>query len=295
MVGRGVEPRLVLEIFLCFPSSARSSPSPYFFAISVSRKISLCLAGVLYYKLSRFLNLNHIRLTTLIREWISQEIMTACMTRNYDRQVPIHSLWTFSKFLSINQWATGVEISLDVVRKEIEELLNELKDHMENQLEGQKVVLAIDRWTNSVTKDKHLCFVILPIEESTQPVFYESFILLCQSTINIQWELSRIHSALTENQINVVAIIADNAKACQSAIFNFTAQTNNRIVEIRCADHVLILTVRKASENFLPLKKSNWDSSQNYRRKADTKVLWHKTEQHVRPNENRADCKNWST
>ena len=131
-----------------------------------------------------------------------------------------------------------MEISSDVVRKEIEELLNELKDHMENQenqLEGQKAVLAFDGWTNSVTKDKHLCFVILPIEESTQPVFYESFILLSQSTIKIQSELSRIHSALTENQIYVVAIIADNAKACQAAIFNFTAQTNNRIVGIRCA------------------------------------------------------------
>ena len=40
----------VLGIFSCFPASrswARSSPSPYFFAIRVSRKISRCLAGVL--------------------------------------------------------------------------------------------------------------------------------------------------------------------------------------------------------------------------------------------------------
>ena len=49
VVGPGFEPGLVLEIF-CFRASrswVRTSPSPYFFAISVSRKISRCLAGVL--------------------------------------------------------------------------------------------------------------------------------------------------------------------------------------------------------------------------------------------------------
>ena len=50
-VGRGFEPGLVREIFSGFPASrswVRSSPSPYFFAIRVPRKISQRLAGVLF-------------------------------------------------------------------------------------------------------------------------------------------------------------------------------------------------------------------------------------------------------
>ena len=49
VVGPVFEPGLVLEFF-CFPASrswVRTSPSPYFFAMSMSRKISRCLAGVL--------------------------------------------------------------------------------------------------------------------------------------------------------------------------------------------------------------------------------------------------------
>ena len=85
-------------------------------------------------------------------------------------------------------------------------------------LENARVVIAFDGWKNSVTKDAHQTFIIFEIFSRRAPIYWKSFVKSGQSAERLCEQISNVISELRENNIEPVAIIADNARSCQAAI-----------------------------------------------------------------------------
>ena len=143
------------------------------------------------------------------------------------------------------RWATGVSSTKNTIKENIISLENEIKERALKRLEKNSVVVAYDGWKNTVSKQKHLTFLLHEVSGYKKPIYWRSFVMDGQSSDDIEEKIHIVINGMKDHNIRVVGIISDNAPACQSA----NRAICNRykiIVLLKCGGHTTNLIMKKA-------------------------------------------------
>lgn len=155
-----------------------------------------------------------------------------------------------------NKWATGISFSAHELKNEINLLQHEIEEKMYETLKGASGISAMDGWKNSVTGEKHVCFLLFKVAASSSPIYLKSIVEPNQSSISYASLIKEVCQELEERGIDVIGVVADNAPALQRAIESASAELDP-LCEIRCGAHVCNLIIKKSFKKCPPLVKAN--------------------------------------
>ena len=125
-----------------------------------------------------------------------------------------------------NEWALELKVPRDKLRREIENLYTDVKETVV-KISKADMFVTFDGWTNSVTRHKHMSSVLNEVGKKRSPIFWQSFVYETGTTVEIQNELNQLYDDLKKSKIKVVGLLADIARACQSAISTIQDANND--------------------------------------------------------------------
>ncbi len=142
------------------------------------------------------------------------------------------------------QWAFGFQIFAKTVKDEVISLYCRIQEQVKVELSNKKGTLAIDGWTNPVTKQKHICVVAQPILMEHKIYFVSSTVM--QDELDADALMHFLIDHITELQsygFTTIGIVGDNARAQQAAISRISDEFPS-ICQIPCGVHTMNLVLK---------------------------------------------------
>jgi hypothetical protein len=142
------------------------------------------------------------------------------------------------------QWGFGFRLCGNTVKNAVVDLHSRLQRDVGKSLTGKKGTIALDGWTNPVTKEKHICVVAQPITADRKIFFTCSTVM--QGSLDTEALHHFLVNIITDLQVigfTTVGIVGDNARAQQAAMGRLAAEYPS-ICQIRCGSHTMNLVMK---------------------------------------------------
>ena len=122
--------------------------------------------------------------------------------------------------IEVMRWGFGFSLCGNTVKTAVMELFEKTKYQVSTHLQNKTRTIALDGWTNPVTKEKHVCLVVQPISVIRKNSFDRSNVmtgsLSMEALYHFWWK--EVITDLQAFGFTTIGITVDNARAQQAAI-----------------------------------------------------------------------------